>query len=77
MGKVRQYPAELRERAVRLVEESVSEGRGEWEAMRSVADKLGIGSAETIRNWVRKRQAGHDPQAVKAAEDCPARTAGV
>ncbi len=51
----RQYPAELRERAVRLVQESVRDGRGEWEAMRSVAEKLGIGSPETVRKSVMSR----------------------
>lgn len=68
MVKRRQDPAELRERAVRLVQESVRDGRGEWEAMRSIAEKLGVGSPETVRKWVRTAQAG-DPVAVKAAAD--------
>lgn len=46
------YPAELRERAVRLVAESASDHESEWAAMKSVATKLGIGSAETVRQWV-------------------------
>jgi transposase len=35
----------------------------EWAAMESVASKLGIGSAQTIHNWVRKAQvdAGQRP----------------
>lgn len=69
MVKGRQYPAELRERAVRLVEESVRDGRGEWEAMRSIAEKLGVGSPETVRKWVRTVQAAGDPVAVKVAAD--------
>ena len=44
------YPQELRERAVRLVAESRPDHATEWEAMRSVAHKLGIGSTETVRN---------------------------
>jgi transposase len=48
------YPQELRERAVRLVAESRADHATEWEAMRSVAQKLGIGSTETVRKWVRK-----------------------
>jgi len=52
----RQYPAELRERAVRLVGESRPEHASEWEAMRSVATKLGVGSTETVRTWVRRAE---------------------
>ena len=47
------YPRELRERAVRLVAESRADHATEWEAMRSVAQKLGIGTTETVRKWVR------------------------
>ena len=43
------YPQELRERAVRLVAESRPDHATEYEAMRSVATKLGIGSTETVR----------------------------
>ncbi len=50
------YPAELRERAVRLVGESRPEHGTEWEAMRSVATKLGVGSTETVRTWVRRAE---------------------
>jgi transposase len=48
------YPAELRQRAVRLVVESRGEYESEWEAMKSIAAKLGIGSTETLRKWVRQ-----------------------
>jgi transposase len=50
------YPQELRERAVRLVAESRLDHATEWEAMRSVAQKLGIGSTETVRKWVRRAE---------------------
>ncbi len=50
------YPQELRERAVRLVAESRPDHGTEWEAMRSVAQKLGIGSTETVRKWVRRAE---------------------
>ena len=47
------YPAELRERAVRMVLEHEHEGGSQWEAICSVADKLGP-TAETVRKWVRR-----------------------
>lgn len=50
------YPQELRERAVRLVAESREEYETEWAAITSVAAKLGIGSAETLRKWVRRAE---------------------
>ena len=47
------YPQELKERAVRLVAESRDQYESEWKAIESIATKLGIGSAETLRKWVR------------------------
>lgn len=52
----KRYPPELRERAVRMVAEVRDEYKSEWSAIESVADKLGIGSAETLRAWIRKGQ---------------------
>jgi transposase len=54
--RTRRYPAELRERAVRMVLESRADHGSEWEAMRSVASKLGIGTTETVRKWVRQAE---------------------
>lgn len=52
----RRYPAELKERAVRMVAESREEQETEWSAMNRVAELLGVGSAETVRKWVRQAQ---------------------
>ena len=41
------YPPELRERAVRMVAEVRPEYPLNWPAIRAVAAKLGVGSAET------------------------------
>ena len=49
----KQYPRELRERAVRLVIEHRGEYATEYAATRSIAAKLGIATAETLRRWVR------------------------
>lgn len=52
----KQYPRELRERAVRLVIEHRGEYATEYAAMRSIAAKLGIATAETLRQWVRQAE---------------------
>jgi transposase len=50
------YPPELRERAVRMVAEVTSNYDSEWAAIGAVAQKLGVGTAETVRKWVRQAQ---------------------
>ena len=63
MGRPSSYSPEIRERAVRLVAESRAGYGSEFEAIKSVASKLGIGSAETLRKWVRRAEidAGQRP----------------
>ena len=63
MARTTTYPRELRDRAVRMVLESKDEYPTEFRAITSVAAKLGIGSAETLRKWVRQAQvdAGQRP----------------
>jgi transposase len=51
--KPRQYPAELRERAVRMVHEHGSEYPSQWAAIRSISEKVGC-SSEALRNWLRQ-----------------------
>ncbi|MCC5580252.1 hypothetical protein IMZ11_31990 [Microtetraspora sp. AC03309] len=48
------YPAELRKRAVRMVAEVRPDYPTEWAAINADAAKLGIGTAETLRKWVRQ-----------------------
>ena len=50
------YPPELRERAVRMVAEVRPEYPSDWPAICAVASRLGIGSAETLRKWVRQAE---------------------
>ena len=56
MGRPSRYPLELRERAVRMVAELTPSHGSEWPAMVTVAERLGIGTAETVRKWVRRAQ---------------------
>jgi transposase len=50
------YPRELRERAVRMVAEVRPSYESDWPAITAVAQKLGVGSAETLRKWVRQAE---------------------
>lgn len=62
MSKPKQYSAEVRERAVRLVHEHEAEYPSQWSAITSIAEKIGC-SAETLRKWVRRaeRDSGRRP----------------
>jgi transposase len=55
MARPSKYSAEVRERAVRLVFESLGDHASEWAAITSVAGKIGC-KAETLRKWVRRAQ---------------------
>ena len=52
----RRYPAELRERAVRMVAEIRADHDSEWAAMSQVAELLGVGTPETVRKWCRQAE---------------------
>ncbi len=55
MGRPSRYPAEVRERAVRMVLEQQGEHASQWAAIGSIAAKLGC-TAETLRRWVRQAE---------------------
>lgn len=50
----KKYSAELKKDAVDMVARLVAQGDTEWAAMSKTADLLGVGAAETVRQWVRK-----------------------
>jgi len=49
------YPAEVRERAVRMVFEHQHEYPSQWKAIESISQKLSI-NHETLRVWVRRAE---------------------
>ena len=55
MSRPGRYPAEIRERAVRMVLEHRKEDPSEWAAIKSIAEKLGM-HHESVRIWVRRAQ---------------------
>ena len=63
MSRPSVYPRELRERAVRMVAEVRPNYESDYAAITAVAKKLGIGTPETLRKWVRRAEidAGQRP----------------
>ncbi len=55
MARRSRFSQEVRERAVRMVFEHGNEYGSEWEAICSIAEKIGC-SAETLRKWVRRTE---------------------
>jgi len=51
----KRYPPEMRERAVRMVEQSIEETGERWGVVSRVARQLGIGE-QTLRNWVERAE---------------------
>jgi transposase len=62
MERQGKFPREVRERAVRLLQEQQSQHPTEWAAICAIAEKIGC-TAETMRRWVRdaQRDAGQRP----------------
>jgi transposase len=55
MVKRTRFSPEVRERAVRLVQEHRADYETQWAAITSIASKIGC-SAETLRKWVRRTE---------------------
>jgi transposase len=55
MARTSRFSQEVRERAVRMVFEHRGEHASEWEAIGSIAEKIGC-STETLRKWVRQTE---------------------
>lgn len=55
MGRPSNFSPEVRERAIRMVLEHRGEHSSQWQAIQSIAGKIGC-SPETLRTWVRKAE---------------------
>ena len=64
------YSPEIRERAVRLVQEARKDHPSQWAAIQSVAEKIGC-THETLRRWVRQgeRDSGLRPGSASDERD--------
>ena len=51
----KKFTPEVKSKAVRLVRDHVDDYVSEWEAIKTVASRLGMG-AETLRKWVRQAE---------------------
>jgi transposase-like protein len=55
MNKANRYSPEVRERAVRLVLESERDYPSQWQAIQSIAAKIGC-SPDSLRGWLKRTQ---------------------
>lgn len=56
MARPSKYSDELRERAARMVAEVRPDYPSQWAAIVAVSSKLGIGTPETLRTWIRRSE---------------------
>ncbi|KGB54449.1 transposase-like protein [Sphingobium subterraneum] len=62
------FSPEIRDRAVRMVGEHRADYGSEWEAMSSIAAKIGC-TAETLRRWCREEASRRAGPAALAADE--------
>lgn len=56
----KRYPKEIRDKAVRMVDEHKNEYPSRWACIISIADKLGM-TPETLRGWIKKAESAGEP----------------
>ena len=71
MARSSRHPREVRERAVALVLETQSDDGSRWEAIVSIAEKVGV-SGESLRRWVRVAEVDSGDRAGTTSADAEA-----
>ena len=68
MARRSRYSREVRERAVAVVFEQAEQYSSQWDAICSVAAKVGV-SSETLRKWVRQAEVDAGSRAGATSEE--------
>jgi transposase len=63
------YPAEVRERAVRMVFDHQGEYPSQWKAICSIAESLGV-HRESLRVWVRRAETDAGTRPGLTSDEC-------
>jgi len=64
----RRFSPEVRERAVRLVQQHQGDHPSDWAAITSIAAKIGC-TAETLRSWLRQAERNSGQRAGMTSDD--------
>jgi transposase len=64
----KRYSPEVRERAVRMVREHRADHASQWEAISSIAAKIGC-SGETLRKWVQQAERDQGARAGQTSQE--------
>lgn len=67
-SRQRRFSPEVRERAVRLVQQHQGDHPSEWAAITSIAAKIGC-TAETLRAWLRQAERNSGQRAGMTSDD--------
>ncbi len=68
MRQRNRYSPEVKERAVRMVFDHLSEYDSQWSAIVSISSKMGC-SAETLRRWVRRSEIDSGQRGVLTSDE--------
>ena len=68
MNKLKRFPSEVKERAVRMGLEQQREHQSQWATIESIAEKIGC-TAESLRRWLRQAERDQGLRAGMSTDD--------